>query len=65
MVSRGSMCVSELYGKNMRIKVVQTLIEKIRKEDQIQKLKEKLKRNGTLSQTGSSPTLSPVNHEQF
>ena len=34
MRNRGSMCVTELYGKDMRLKVVQTLIEKKKREDQ-------------------------------
>jgi len=39
MVGRGSMCVAELYGKNMRIKVVQTLIDRKKKEDKIKRWK--------------------------
>ncbi|CDW71242.1 UNKNOWN [Stylonychia lemnae] len=49
MVGRGSMCVAELYGKNMRIKVVQTLIDKKKKEDQIEKWKIQMKREESFS----------------
>eukprot|EP00347_Sterkiella_histriomuscorum_P022844 403336939 len=66
MIGRGSMCVTELYGKNMRIKVVQNLIENRKKDDQIQRMKLSLLRRDTVSPNtiSSSSILSPMIRER-
>lgn len=66
-MNRGSMCVTELYGKHTRVKVIQALIKNRKQDDNISLMKEELDRLKKKSNCSRSTTIRirPSSHKMI